>query len=90
MARWKELCKGLDMEKIAFFPAAATHEERVTDIEHLVDQIEHQLFHEPIADDRHQHWHDQKRQIRSLVRTQAFKQCEENRLPMLRLVGTRT
>jgi len=41
MARWKELCKGLDMEKIAFFPAAATHEERVTDIERLVDQIEH-------------------------------------------------
>src|SRR5215471_16076435 len=34
------------------FPATVANEERVTDIEHFVDQIECHLFHELIAGDR--------------------------------------
>jgi hypothetical protein len=57
-------------ERDAFFSAVAAHQERVTDIEHFVDQIEHLLFYERVADGYHQYQHDQKRHI-------AFEQSNE-------------
>ncbi len=63
--RWGSTKSVLDINECnAFFPTAAKHEERVAEIEHLIDQIEYELIHEPVADDRHRYWHDQKRQIR--------------------------
>jgi hypothetical protein len=43
------------------------HEERVAEIEHLVDQIERHFFHDLVAEDRHHDRDDQRRQIRNRV-----------------------
>ena len=49
------------------FLAAVAHEERVTEIENFIDQIERHSFHDLVAEDRHHDRYDQKRQIRNRV-----------------------
>src|SRR4030088_1524440 len=58
--------------------AGVSNEQRIAAIQDLVDEIEHKLLHEKIAEDDHQHGYDEKRQRWKGTRTRPCEQRNGN------------